>query len=236
MTRGVVYMAWGENAMTEATKSIISLWQHKTDLPILMLGDAITCEAFNGNGVQTRQVEVDPFRKVEHSVSRPDAVEFLHGRLFPLLYDLSPFTETLYLDADTEFMFRPKQAFDFLRNWDLVVAETEQRSVNAFRGDPKEFNWTRWWIGGGDILYHNAGVFLWRRCSAMKDFFRLWGEEWRRFENWDSQIAFLRALARSRILFLTLPHTWNSYRRDQAVFLAHHFGSKRAWKTPWSNK
>lgn len=228
-------MAWGHNAMVEATKSIISLWRHTREYPVLMLGDADACEAFDGDGVQTQLVEVDPFRKVGRSVSRPDAVEFLHGRLFPLLFELSPFDETLYLDADTEFVAPPGQVFDFLDRWDFVLAETLQRTVNAYMGDKKEFKWTRWWLGDGDILYHNAGVFWWRRNSKVEELFRLWGEEWQRFENWDSQVALLRALARSQVLFLTLPHVWNCYTRDQAFFLHHRFGSKSAWKTRWSN-
>jgi len=228
-------MAWGKNAMREATKSIISLRREDKNIPILLLGDAEACKAFAIEGIETREVDVNPFRKVRRSKRRPDAIEFVHARLFRLLYDLSPFDETLYLDVDTEFITPPDLAFSFLQDWDFVLAETMQRTVNAYKGDKKEFAWTRWWIGDGNILYHNAGVFLWRRNEKVRELFRLWFEEWERFENWDSQVALLRALARSDVLFLTLPHTWNCYYYEQAFLLWHGFGSKRAWKKPWSN-
>jgi len=132
-------MAWGRNAMAEATKSIISLWSHTREFPILLLGDAEACAAFGAEGIETQEVDLDPFRKVRRSVSRPDAIEFLHGRLFRRLYDLSPFDESLYLDVDTEFITPPELAFSFLRRWDFVLAETMQRTVNAYKGDRREF-------------------------------------------------------------------------------------------------
>lgn len=234
--RGVIYYAWGDEARRQAMRSIMSLWHHNPDMPILILGSEKTRQAFDGCPPARAEImKVDPFRKTKTRRRRPWGMEFLAGRVSPLLYGLSPFQLSLYVDTDTEFVASPEPWFRWLENWDIVVTETQFRSVNNFHGDPMEFGWTRWFLGGGDIIYHNAGIFAWRRNEAVKKLFHLWSEEWARFQNWDPQVALLRALARSEALFLTLPYTWNCRDFDEAKYIYHQFGQMASWKQDWGD-
>jgi len=222
-------MVWGENAMSEAMKSIVSLWREAKDIPILLLGDAKACEAFTFEGIETREIDIDPFREVACRASRPDAVEFVHAKLFRMLYGLSTFDKTLYLDADTEFMASPEILFRLLDRWDFVLAETPDRCLLSRMVEEPEMEYTRVMFGGAWwLLYHNGGMFAWRRNQVVKRFFELWYEEWARFGSWDPQVALLRGLARSEMAFLTLPYTWNCNRREETRLVYHRYGSQAA--------
>ena len=231
-----MYMAWGANAVAEAMGSIESLRRHDLEIPVLVLGDARTREKLVGaQNVQVEIVGIDPFRKPLTYKGTEDKVEFLAGRLIETLYEISPWDRTLYLDVDTEFLAPPRQMLRFLDRWDFAVAETPNRALNSYMGDRREFAWSGLWLGDRSLLYHNAGVLAWRRKESVGALFRLWAEEWVRFENWDPQVALLRALARSEVQFLTLPWTWNCAEREEAYFVYHRYGLQNAWKTPWSN-
>lgn len=228
-------MAWGERAVSEAKESIESLRRFDQDIPVMVLGDQNTAVFLQDDNCEVKVLALDPYRSSPTYKGPGDKVEFVHARVFAELYDASPWDRTLYLDVDTEFMAPPGEVLDWLDRWDFAIAETPTRALNAYRGDRREFRWTAYWLGDANILYHNAGLFAWRAREEVRGLFRLWMEEWARFENWDSQVALLRALARSEVQFLTLPWTWNSPDREEAHFVYHRYGTQAAWKEPWSN-
>ena len=71
-------------------------------------------------------------------------------------------------------------------------------------------------------------MLFWRKSDAVEELFELWSEEWLRYGDWDEQIALLRALFRSDVLWLTVPWTWNNNRKNKATFLYHRYGSNVA--------
>ncbi len=219
--RGVIYICWGAPAVADAQKSMASLWKHAPDMPVFMVGDAEATAHFAGKPLVTAyHLDIDPFR----------AKEFLAGLVKPRLAALTPFEWSLYVDADTEFQASPDVAFGMLERWDLVVAETETRSLLNSIAGRKETQWTAQWLGTPHLAYHNSGMLIWRRNAATARLFELWSEEWKRFQNWDEQVALLRALLRSEALYLTVPHTWNCREGKRTTFLHHRFGTRSARK------
>ena len=224
MSDGVIYMAWGENACRQAEESASSLARQDISYSVAVVGDKNTGSWFKDRpGVQFIQVDVDPF-----DYSQAKAYKFLAGRIKPLLAGISPFDRTLYVDADTMFKRSPKIGFDLLDRWDLVVAETETRSLTEGIAGAHECKQTAEFIGSRHILYHNSGMIFWKRNERTSRLFDLWSEEWKRFSGWDEQVALLRALIRSDVMFLTVPHTWNCYRSEDSYLLHHWFGGGQA--------
>lgn len=211
MSNGVVYLVWGAAAREQAARSIASLRQF-SQVPVLVIGD----KDAKSLSAEHHLCRVKPFGRDKR---------FYAGRVKPLMYGLSPFERTLYVDADTEFIRDPAPGFDLLDRWEVLVTDTGHRSLADNIAGKEEAPWTRDWFGTPHLLYHNSGMIFWRHSESVKDLFHLWGEEWARFKGWDEQLALLKALARSHVRFLTLPSSWNTKYREQAYMLHHAFGS-----------
>jgi len=224
VTRGVVYMAWGENAIAQAEHSMRSLWRFAPEMPVLVVGDADAHGRFNiYRNVTVRTIPVDPF-----DMDQKAGHKFLAGRVKPLLYDLA-FDETLYGDADTEFVASPVRGFELLQQWELVLAEQSKRSSlgkSPFLRCERED--TVLLLGTGELVYHNSGMLFWKRCPAVAELMRMWTHEWQRYQGWDEQIALLRALFYAHVLFLTVPYTWNCKDAQKATLLHHAYGDHGA--------
>jgi hypothetical protein len=222
---GVMYLCWGEPATREAEASMASLWAVAPGMPVLVVGDEAAAEYFaRRENVSAHVLDVDPFSG-EHLFG------FKAGRVKPLLAAISPFERTLYVDAETEFMRSPEEGFALLDCWDFVIAEAETRSLAmTSRDNQAEAGQTAAELGSTQILYHNSGMFFWRSGEASAELFDLWSEEWERYAGWDEQVALLRALLRSQVLYLNLPYTWNCRGPNSAYFVYHRFASKAARK------
>lgn len=224
-TTGAMYIAWGAPAITQAIASLQSLRRWLPDIQAVIVGDAETAAAFlNVPGTLVETPPVDPFKG-------QGMFGFLAGRVKPLLASLSPFERTLYVDADTEFKASPKPGFDLLDRWDFVIAEAETRSLGlTFPDNRSEAGDLVARLGTPHILYHNSGLFWWRNNQATTDLFRLWSDEWLRYQGWDEQIALLRALLASEAVWLNVPYTWNCRGPVEAYMVYHRFASRSARK------
>jgi hypothetical protein len=157
------------------------------------------------------------------------------GRIKPLLAGLSPFDQTLYVDADTTFRRSPEVGFKQLGKYDVVIAETETRNLYDTIAGASESKYTQKLFGIGCIGYHNSGMIFWQKNDRTNKLFDLWAEEWQRFSLWDEQVALLRALVLSDVIYRTVPYTWNC-KHGKEVFLIHHaFGAGIARQQPVSN-
>ena len=212
---GVIYMAWGDNAIKQTQDSIWSLRRLDQNCPVRVVGPAAAEKSFSPG--EFHKVDLDPFNE-----NGPKGFKFLAGRIKPLLAGISPFDLSLYVDADTCFLKSPKVGFDLLDRWDVVLSETQTRSLapGGVAGE-KESRETVAMIGSKHILYHNSGMIFWRRNERTARLFDLWGEEWLRYQGWDEQVALLRALFRSSVSFLTVPYTWNCHSSKEAYLLHH---------------
>lgn len=219
--RGIIYMAWGENAIAQAKQSIYSVRRFLPEMPVMVVGDADTVEALaDDKSILSYVCQVDPF-----DADQKKGYKFLAGRIKPLLYEISPWEKTLYVDADTYFQRPPAEGFQLLSAWDMAIAETETRTLAEGIAGREECEATAAEFGSGLLLYHNSGMIFWRRNQRTKVFFERWSEEWRRFQGWDEQVALLRALLRTDVLFHTLPYTWNHSVLAECYLLTHWFGA-----------
>jgi len=219
---GVVYMAWGTNALYQTAASLRSLWAIAPELPALVVGDTHAAAHFSTwSNVTALALPLDPFDERQACGHK-----FLAGRVKPWLHVLAPWERVLYVDADTQFVAHPRRGFDLLDAWDFVLAEARSGSVENSPFLKPERQATAEWLGTGLHLYHNSGMLFWRRGPAVAGLMRLWSEEWLRYSDWDEQIALLRALLRSEALFLTVPYTWNTL--ENATLLQHAYGTRIA--------
>jgi hypothetical protein len=228
-TCGVLYMAWGLNAIREVEGSVASLWQVAPDMPVFVVGDRMASNRFtNGKRIhgnlQFRYVAVSPFAA--------DG-KFHAGLVKPLLAGLSPFDKSLYIDADTAFRQPPDVGFEMLDKWDLLISESLMTSLAEQVASHGERIWTRQWIGTQHCIYHNSGMLFWRKNERTDRLFDVWSEEWQRWPVWDEQVAILRAMMRCEdLLYQNMPYTWNCLHSDDAYLLHHRYGTRVAWKNP----
>lgn len=203
MTRGVLYIAFGERARQQAQLSIGTLRRHAPELPVAVVSDA-------------------PLDGAE-LIERPDADA--GARAYKTaMYSLSPFAETLFLDADTEVLRSPEPGFRLLRWVDLVLAQDVNRNFADNRWPhlvAEEVEATAREIGSsGQHMYFNSGVIFFRRNERVEAMMTAWHEEWQRWRAHD-QMALLRAIHRCPVQIAPMRAPWNTHRRQQAAFVWH---------------
>lgn len=198
MTRGAIYIAYGEAARREARMSLMTLKAQLPALPVAIVGES----------------SLDGARFVP--LTRVDA----GGRHAKVHLDaVTPFDETLYIDADTRVRGDLSVGFDMLRDgWDMVIAPSEAQGKSAF-----------WHVGeterettldeiGFTPVQLQAGVMFFRQTDAVRALFGAWREEWTRWGGQD-QAALARALYRipARVWVVGRPY-------NGGALIAHLFG------------
>lgn len=189
--RGVCLIAYGQNARREAQYAVRSI-RRRHDLPIAVIGE--------------------PVEGVRETIDWPNAG--MPGRWAKVnLHHLSPFGQTLYLDADTRVHPRTDllEGFRILDDgWDLVICPSDSQGDGwlwHLSDDERATTHNRAWPGAvlqGGLFWVGAAMTLWRA----------WRLEWVRFSGPD-QGALLRALVAypARVWLL----------RQQAL-IKHNFG------------
>jgi hypothetical protein len=194
-SKGVVYIAFGEKAQREYQASLTSLRKWH-DWPVKVVTEI--------------PENMTPQRGSRWAKLR--------------LNFLSPFDDTLYLDADTRPRGDLSRGFKILgEGWDLALTP----SLNQ---------------GGEDLLWHideeerdatflelgyrplqlQAGVMYFKKTEAIDRLFSFWRWEWERYQDQD-QAALLRALRKSPVKAWLLGRDYNG-----GALLSHIFGRARA--------
>lgn len=199
---GVIYVAYGEPAM-RACRMSIEVLRRNNDYPVAV--------------IQDMQPSV-PANVI--SIYHPD--EDLGGRVAKLKCDqLSPFEYTAYLDADTLPYGNISAGFEMLKDgWEMVIAPSmmqDGRAMWHIEADERQITVDE--LGYEPVLQLQGGVIFFRKCAAVRQFFTLWREEWRRWQDKD-QAALLRALRRSPVKVWLLGQSWNG-----GEVIAHRFGT-----------
>lgn len=200
MVQGVVYVAYGEQARAEAAMAIASLRQHSV-LPVAVISDK-------------------PIVGCQH-IPLPDGG--WKGRAAKVgVCDLSPFHDTLYLDADTRVHGDLSPVFAILEDgWDMALAcSNSQGRELMWHVSPQERNITV--TVHPEPLALQAGVMAFRQTEAVKALFSAWREEWARFGRMD-QAALLRALQRVPARVWLWGRPWNAMPGQREV-IEHLFG------------
>lgn len=136
------------------------------------------------------------------------------------VYDLTPYDETAYLDADTRVRGSLDAGFRALEaGWELVLTPSSRQGSDALGNcPPADREATFAALGTADVLALQAGVFWWRRCDAVARLFARWRAEFGRFGPMD-QGALLRALAASPVRVWLLGRAFNG-----GKVVEHRFG------------
>lgn len=199
MTHGVVYVAYGPKAVAEAAASIETLRRFHT-WPIACIGDPL------------------PVPDVARIVHQPRGKP---GRWAKVNLDLlTPFSATLFLDADTRIHGDLSAGFGLLeRGADLVLVPSRpQRHEGLSHLLPAERAVTLDEVTL-DPLQLNTGV-MWFARARVAGLFAAWRAEWERWQDKD-QGALLRALERAPVVLRLLGAPFNA--ADGAV-VEHRFG------------
>jgi hypothetical protein len=201
MSRGVVYIAYGPSARKEVKASVASLKKHN-DLPVLVLSDQ------DIKGVPTqRGLEFDP-----------------SGRMTKTSMQVfSPFTQTLYLDADTRVRGDLTPGFEILDDgWDIALAFSERQGDDVLGNCyPDDRLTTFEALGCSEVLGLQAGVMFLDSNERVHRFFQEWYREWSQFKSMD-QAALLRALWTAPLRVWLLGRAWNG-----GNLVEHLFGRAR---------
>lgn len=203
MSRGICYIAYGQPALREAWRSI------KTVMKVSELPIALICE------------QSTKFPKVEHVLFEDRS--FGARRVKVMLDLLTPFDQTLYLDADTRVQSAAiSVGFEMLdKGWDLVLAPSENQGSRVFAHvDQEERQYTSEFLENTLPLQLQAGVMWFAKTDRSAALFRNWRKEWLIFKRHD-QAALVRALDRTACRIWILSLDWNSRR---GAIVDHRFG------------
>lgn len=198
MNRGALYVAYGQKARAEMLHSSCSLEQQHPGLPIAVISD-------------------HPVRNRRH-IRYPDTDPGARG--VKLHMDvLSPWQETVYLDADTRVFQSLESGFALLRDgWEMVITPSMHQEERVFYHiHPAESRATIDYLGYIPCQLQ-GGVIFFRKTEAVHRFFAAWREEWKRYGHQD-QAALVRALHREPIRLWLLGRPWNG-----GAIVQHRFG------------
>jgi hypothetical protein len=185
MSRGVVYIATGDPYYILLTAaSIISLRDTGYRGPITVFSD-LPALRLRSLGVHVTKITVPqgarkPSRWVKTQLAK-----------------LTPYQETLFLDADTVVHKPFTLLWNALRKHDIALGRDRNPTLGAANhATQEELQYTLRLYPRAAPQY-NSGILLWRQTPAMARFFAAWHQEWARFGDID-QLALTRALAQTR--------------------------------------
>jgi len=206
-TRGAVYIAYGLASQREVVKSI-SAFRKFSYYPVAIVGNEAT---------------------LIHDVTNIhfDSID-AGGRWAKLNLDtLSPYAQTMYMDADTRMLAGcANVGFQILSDgYDLVIAPSENQGGQLLAHSTiDDRDATLEAVENPLPLQLQAGVFWFAKNQRTTELFKAWREEWGRFKDQD-QGALLRALERVPVHIWLLGFDWNSRHGE---LIEHLFGRARA--------
>ncbi len=201
-TKGVVYVAYGANAVSEAEQSLASLrrWH---DWPVMAIGDDV--------------------KGADHQIRFGDpAWGARRAKLH--MNGLVPWDSYLYLDADTRIRGDLSAGFEILgHGWDMVITLSENQETDwLWHSSEQDRQDVITAYRGARPLQLQGGVFYAAKTEAMQRFFAAWREEWAVERRMD-QGALLRALYRCPIHLWLLDRAYNG-----GELVEHLWGRARA--------
>jgi hypothetical protein len=150
------------------------------------------------------------------------------GRWAKLNIDtLSPYAQTLYMDADTRVMSADiVNGFNVLDcGYDMALAPSENQAGEFLSHSTEDDkNGTRAALINPDPLQLQAGVFFVTFNDATRALWTQWRREWQSAGGGQDQGALLRAMDKAPVKLWLLSFDWNS---RHGSIVEHHFGEAR---------
>jgi lipopolysaccharide biosynthesis glycosyltransferase len=195
-----VYVAFGAKAQAEAKQSAATLRQHN-DLAIHTLTSS--------------SAHID--------LTTEQSAHLTKTKMFWL----TPYSQTLMLDADTRIKGNLDIGFKLLHDgWDMVMVPSTPPNMFAelWSLPENDRQYTKQCVGYLSRLMLNTGVVFFNKTDRVEALFQQWCEEWLTFKDRD-QGAFLRALIKCPVRLSLLGYPYNSAGGD---IVDHLFGRARA--------
>lgn len=166
-------------------------------------------------------------------------VDFDSRKIKTRLLAEPPFAKGVMLDDDT-ITLRPLPEFDaLLGGCDLALTRDRYGTMRTILARPEgwltqaEIDHTLEYAPEENEPHFNTGVIVYRDTPAVREFARVWHEEWMRFGRVD-QMAFFRAMRRTGIRVAELPdgihRIVETGRAPQDTYISHIIGRK--WDLP----
>ena len=186
MTKGVVYVAFGNEYMKVAAASAMSVSEH-CKLPVHVI-----C---NGDYTVYQWPENTIFERL-------DLLDESNRQIRVTMYDRTPFDRTLMLDADCLVASdKVSLPLDYLNRFDMCLVAYRPLS---------DYGESSQWQSARDILHCNSsyvmagGVIYFKKNRRVKQFFSLWEQYWRENGCGRDMPALFRAVWDSNIRFWPL--------------------------------
>lgn len=221
-TKGIVYIALGVEYLEMATNSILSIVENysKTEhLPNFKVFTDVDTSSI------PRIDQIPSFFQYINPVEYPDngvATAYIKT----ILYHLSPFDITLYLDCDTKIVGDISKIWSYCGNRIAVSRAFNPIKEDTIYSDSECIKTQQQLSVIGDFTQYNTGVFLFKKSPNTKSIFRAWNDEWELFKNHEN-MAFNRLVAQGMGVDYLLP-VYNDFypnRCPQSVlvhYIAHY--------------
>lgn len=220
---GLLYMSFGSKAPRAIRQSIASLERLGISYPVAIVGDAPV-----DNHIFQQWEGVSPFDS-----NKKRNFQFRAGKVKPALCSLSPFDYTLYIDADTRFIKSIHDGFEYLKEYDVCVTQEILMLKDLY--NKKMAGWEINLLerdatiieldNNPDLFFINSGVIFFRKNTKTLKLFSDWYIEWSRFQEWDEQLALMRAIhANEKVKVKSLPVEWNSPHYKDETIIFHNYG------------
>ncbi len=216
-------MSFGVKAAQAIAKSVVSMRKLRLDYPVCVTGDTPV------RGMQFIPWEGEsPF-----DASQRHNFQFRAGRIKPRLYQVSPFERTLYIDADTTFIKPIQAGFELLDQYDVAVTEENltlkelyNKKLAGWEINIQERDLTVIETGGVSTRkFINSGVIFFRKNNQTEKLFDDWHSEWMRFQQWDEQLALMRAMHGNQdVKVKHLSVEWNNPHMNAKAIIFHNYG------------
>lgn len=179
-TKGILILAFGHPYYGRYAHNLaVSLKHADPDMPIALVygGDALNhLSVFDISKVFDQQIPVP-----KEYVTREGVTEWLKAKTF--LFNLSPFDETLYLDADTLWLpgHKPSELFSQFKDIDFTIANHGPTKSENIKDD---YVWAKY----SDIIqgFGLTGDELYYRCSSEFVYFKKNERTEKLFRAWQS--------------------------------------------------
>ncbi len=195
-TRGIVYVAVGEEFVKEASLSAARAKSVMPEIPITLLTDNGTSSDHFDNIIQIENPRQDGGDRVFHA-------------------DLTPYDRTLYIDTDIYIAEPISDIFDLLDSFDIAAC-INQRRYSTNRIDMPKINDLP-----ESFPEYNGGVLAFRQNSQSEEFLSLWQETFRKVVEYGqvhNQAALRYAMYHSNVRIATIPNEYNCvFRRPGSV-------------------
>ena len=202
MSNGVIYSAYGQNAINEALKSIASIRQFNPDTGTCVMTD-----------------DPSQFKHKADTVIEVESDEY--GRIAKLSADLhTPFTNTLFLDADTRVWGDLSPIWYWLNSGFEFVTTLSSRQGDSWLWQIEDENRDKVQRSIGFTPPQlQGGVWGFRRTANVRAFMAMWRKEYKKLKIKHDQPTLSTSFAQKPMKTLIVGNEFNG-----SGVIHHHFG------------